>query len=313
MARTVRVIAHGKAAADELLRAAVLAVRERGHSVGVRVTWEAGDAARFAREAVRDGVETVVAAGGDGTLHDVLQGLVADGPQRRTALGVIPMGTANDFASAAGLPAGDPVGALEFIAGGRPTLIDVGRVNGRYFVNVASGGFVTEVTASTSDEMKTVLGGAAYLLKGLFSVGSIQARPARLNAPAWEWEGNLYVLAVGNGRQAGGGFKLFERAALDDGLLDVLLIPEVPLDQLLGLFTLVTSGSLPEDHPHLTYRQVPRLAVEAPDGMRFNLDGEPYQGTSFRFEVVPRAVPFHLPAGAPLADGQSAPQGPNPP
>src|SRR4051812_32914717 len=116
MPRSIRVIAHGKAAHDEALRAAVLALRDRGHAVDVRVTWEAGDAVRFARETVRDGVEAVAAAGGDGTLHEVLQGLLADGAPGTTALGVIPLGTANDFARACGIPVGDPATALEIIA-----------------------------------------------------------------------------------------------------------------------------------------------------------------------------------------------------
>jgi diacylglycerol kinase family enzyme len=149
------------------------------------------------------------------------------------------------------------------------------------------------------EQVLGLLGGVAYLLTGLVSWGSIQARPVRLKAPTLTWDGNLYVLAVGNGRQAGGGFRLCDRAKLDDGLLDVLVIPEVPLEQVLGLLGELLAGQTPDDPEHLLYHQVPWLEVEAPDGMPFNLHGEPLQGNSFRFEVLPRQIRFFLPAGQP--------------
>jgi diacylglycerol kinase family enzyme len=110
----------------------------------------------------------------------------------------------------------------------------------------------------------------------------------------------LYVLAVGNGCQAGGGFRVCDRAKLDDGLLDVLIVPELPFDQALATIGNLMTGTQPPDAEHLPYHRVPWLDVEAPDGMRFNLDGEPIEGRSFRFEILPRHLPFVLPAHAPL-------------
>src|SRR5262249_53730094 len=137
-ARSLRVIVHGKAAGNELLRSAVGQVRQRGHRVEVRVTWEPGDAVRFAAEAVAAGPDAVVAAGGDGTLNEVVNGVVAEGLPARCPVGVLPLGTANDFATACGIPADDLTAALLLAAEGTPTPIDLGRVNGRVFVNVAS-------------------------------------------------------------------------------------------------------------------------------------------------------------------------------
>jgi lipid kinase YegS len=237
----------------------------------------------------------VVAAGGDGTINEVLHGVVQAGLPVRPALGVVPMGTANDFAAGVGLPLGDPVAALKLIAETEAVPIDLARMGDRYFLNVASGGFGSEVTAATPEGMKKLLGSVAYLLTGLVSWGSIQARSVRLAGPRLAWEGNLYVLAVGNGRQAGGGFRLCDRARVDDGLLDVLVVPEVPLEQVTGLLGELMAGHTPADAEHLLYHQVPWLEVEAPDGMQFNLDGEPLQGTAFRFEVLPGQVRFFLP------------------
>src|SRR5262245_59747809 len=112
--RRLRVVAHARAATDELA-VAVEALRERGHRIDVRVSDAPGAAARLAAEAARDGVETVVAAGGDGTLNEVVNGLGRVAPAARPALGVVPGGTANDFAVAAGIPRGDPQAALELV------------------------------------------------------------------------------------------------------------------------------------------------------------------------------------------------------
>jgi lipid kinase YegS len=299
--RNIEIIAHAKVAADPALSAAVEAVRRRGPSVTLHVTANAGDAERLAIEAAVAGTDAVVAAGGDGTLNEVLHGIVKAGLPARCGLGIVPGGTANDFAAGCGIPTTEPLDALELIAGSDPVPIDVGRLGERVFLNVASGGFGTEITATTPPELKQLLGGVAYLLTGLASLGSVQAKPARLRGPGLDWSGHLFVLAVGNGRQAGGGFRLCERAKLDDGLLDVCVLPDVPFLEMLGqLGELMTAETTPAEDSPLRYHQVPWLEVEAPDGMQFNLDGEPLHGTSFRFDVLPRQLPVFLPPGAPL-------------
>ena len=265
------------------------------------MTWERGDAEHFAAEATGTGTEVVVAVGGDGTLHEVVNGVLA-GESPSCAVGVVPLGTANDFATACGLPSADPLGALKRIAAGTPRRIDVGRIDGRYFINVASGGFGAEVTAQTPEERKHLLGRAAYLLTGLAHVKNIQPRPVCLVAPGLSWEGTMYALAVGNGRQAGGGFQVCPRARLDDGLLDVLVIPELPRLELFRLLNdlLLRQGlSLPSQE-QIIYRQVSSLQVETEADLQFNLDGEPLRGRTFRFGVLPASLPFFLPPEASL-------------
>lgn len=299
--RSIEIIAHAKAAVDAALIAAIEAIRRRGHAVTLNVTAAVGDAERLAAEAAAGGPDAVVAAGGDGTLNEVLHGIVKAGLPARCGLGIIPGGTANDFAAGCAIPA-DPLDALELIVNADPVPIDIGRLGERVFLNVASGGFGTEVTTATPPELKQLLGGAAYLLTGLFSWDSVTAKPVRLRGPGLKWSGNVYVLAVGNGRQAGGGFRLCERAKLDDGLLDVFVLPDVPFLEMLGLLgELMTAAVAPDADSPLQYHQVPWLEVEAPDGMQFNLDGEPLCGDSFRFDVLPRQLPVFLPPGAPLA------------
>ena len=189
----IRIILHGKAAGVDAIRDAVLALRHEGHTIEVRVTWEAGDTIRMAQEAVRDGVGALVAGGGDGTLSELVDGLLLeeeDGRPRR-GIGVLPYGTANDFATACGIPRDDPLAALGLVAQRRPRLIDIGRLGDRAFVNVATAGFGATVTNETPEDLKRLLGGAAYLLTGLTRFGAIGAEHGRFVAPDFEWEGNF--------------------------------------------------------------------------------------------------------------------------
>jgi lipid kinase YegS len=294
MPRRLHLIVHAKVAADTGLMAAVEAVRGRGVTVVEQVTDAPGSAARLAEAATRAGADVVAAAGGDGTLHEVVHGVARAGLPSRCAVGVVPLGTANDFAAAAGIPLGDPLAALDLVATAEPTPIDLGRVGDRFFLNVASGGFVTDVTAETPEAMKRLLGGVAYLLTGLVSVGSIEAKEVHVRGPGVDWDGKLYVLAIGNGCRAGGGFRICDPTRLDDGLFDVLVIPELAIDRALAVLADLLAGR-PPDAGEVRRWQAPWLEVEAPGGIRFNLDGEPVAGDSFRFDVLPRRLRFVVP------------------
>ena len=155
-------ILHGKQGLNEDVRAAVLARREQGWELAVRVTWEGGDAQRLVKEALDGGYTRIIAGGGDGTLRDVAEAMA----QAKTdaSLALMPLGTANDFARAAGVPL-QPDQALALLDV-PARAIDLGRVGGQVFLNMATGGFGSQVTANTSEELKKVLGGAAYLFTG---------------------------------------------------------------------------------------------------------------------------------------------------
>lgn len=302
-ARTLSIILKQEAAEDDALREAVADLRSRGHTVDVRVMWEAGDAGRFATEAASNGVDVVVAGGGDGTLNEVANALSGAGFLGRCALGVLPLGTANDFAVACNIPIDDPLAALRLAAEATPTRIDLGRMNERLFVNAASGGYGAEVTAQTPPGAKKFLGGLSYLLAGLAHLGDLTAHPTRVTAPGFEWEGALVGFTVGNGRQAGGGFKVTPRALLDDGLLDVVLFPEVPLQALGALAKDLLGPATDAPYQHLITCQAPWVAFEVVEPIQVNLDGEPAQSTSFHFGVHDERLAICLPPSAPLQSG----------
>jgi lipid kinase YegS len=265
--------------------------------VDVRVTWEAGQAALFAKEAAERGVEVVVAGGGDGTINEVVQGLLTGG-ERIPALAVLPLGTANDFARNLGLPLGDPRAALEVTAAQELSFIDVGLVNNRPFVNVASGGLGAEITQRTPDAMKNLLGGAAYSLTGLLAAPDLAPYDCRLTIEGQSIELAITTLAVGNGRYAGGGFAVAPRAELDDGLLDLVIVPAVPLAELPTLVGELFQPGAAENQ-HILYQQLAAFELAFATDFPINLDGESISARDYRFSLLPRHLRVCCPAKEP--------------
>ncbi|HKS04393.1 MAG TPA: YegS/Rv2252/BmrU family lipid kinase, partial [Chthoniobacterales bacterium] len=161
--KRVHLILNGKVAGNDALRVAIARQRAAGHRIDVRLTWEKGDAQRFVSEAGE--VDLLVAAGGDGTLNEVVHGLMTLSEGARPSLGIVPLGTANDFAIGCDIPR-DPAKALALCMRGEGVPIDLGKANGHWFVNAASSGFAAEITATTSPELKRLLGPAAYTVMG---------------------------------------------------------------------------------------------------------------------------------------------------
>lgn len=318
MHRRMILVMHGKAAADERFRAAVETVRTLGHRVRVLVTWEGGDARLLARE-VRCMVEageadTIVAVGGDGTLNDLVWGAMEKGPfPDAGSLAVLPAGTANDFARSIGFDPATPEETLLRIAEADPVPIDVGTCKTeeglRFFLNVATAGYGSQVTAMTDPLLKRVLGSIAYVLTGIGRASEIEPVKARISAPGFAWEGAFATLAIGNGRQAGGGFVLCPAARLDDGLLDLALLPAEAVGGLGDALTVGVEGMEAIDDRMVRVR-ADRFTIEACDPAPFNLDGEPVSGRRFVFGLLPKAVRFHI-GETDLAGShiQTAPQG----
>nr|WP_153020638.1 lipid kinase YegS [Pseudomonas sp. BMS12] len=296
-ARKALLILHGKQAQNEEVRTAVMALRASGWELAVRLTWEAGDAARLVAEALVAGYSTLIAGGGDGTLREVAEALaLAEGD---ASLALLPLGTANDFCRAAGIPLA-PAEALALLdAAARP--VDLGEVDGQLFLNMATGGFGSQVTANTSEELKNLLGGAAYFLTGLTRFAEVHSAFGRFSGPGFAWEGDFLALGIGNGRQAGGGHVLCPQARIDDGLLDICIVP-ASQDMVGTLGTLLSGGMLGVESVSVSAR-LPWLEVETPEGLDINLDGEPLEGRRLRFSARAKALRLHLPSNSPLLSG----------
>ena len=298
-------ILNGNSASDDDLREAVSRIRAQGVTLDVRVTWESGDAARHVAEAIDDGVETIIAAGGDGTLSEVATSMArreeaaADLP----TLGMVPLGTANDFASAAGLP-DKPLAALELLSTLPAVPIDLVRLEAddgeHWCVNVASGGFGTQVTVEAHDGLKKVLGGFAYLITCMFKLGKMETIGIRAEGPDFAWEGEMIALGIGNGRQAGGGHALCPDALLDDGQMDLTIVPELSGEVAAVFETWLADGKGAALEQAAVRSQMPWLRIEAPEPLTLNLDGEPVTSRRFDIECVSRRIRVHLPPECPM-------------
>ena len=305
-------IINGKSAGDDDLRAAVQAMRERGTHIDVRVTWEEGDAARHVAEAIEDGASTIVAAGGDGTLSEVATALASGQVPADVlpSLGLVPMGTANDFATAGDIP-DEPLPALELIAAQPAQPVDLLRLDAggatHWAANMVSGGFGTQVTVETPEGMKKLLGGLAYLLTGLSKLGRIEPSRASLRGPEFDWEGDFIALGVGNGRQAGGGQALCPDAVVDDGLLDLTVIPELSGEIAATMRAVVSEGKAAALERVATRVRLAWVEIVAEAPLALNLDGEPVESTRFRIDCAPRRVRMHLPPDSPLRSQPAAP------
>jgi lipid kinase YegS len=293
--KRVRLILNGKVAGNDALRVAVARQRDAGHHIEVRVTWEKGDARGFVSEA--GNVDLLIAAGGDGTLNEVLHGLMNLSEATRPILGIVPLGTANDFATGCGIPR-DPAKALALCMRGKGVPIDVGKANDHWFINAASSGFGAEITATTSPELKRLLGPAAYTVMGAVLAINVRQYQGRLTLPNREIIGSGPVAIVGNGRQSGGGIQVAPRASIDDGLLDVLVVRQISPTALLAAARELQQ--LPPDGEYISYWQTPWLEVHPEEAIPVNLDGEPLRFSSVRYEVVPKAIQLIVPANCPL-------------
>lgn len=293
--KRVLLILNGKVAANDGLRAAVARHRGAGHRIEVRVTWEKGDARRFASEACE--LDLLIAAGGDGTLNEVVHGLMDLSVAARPILGIVPLGTANDFATGCGIPA-DPAKALALCMKGDGVSIDVGKANDHWFINAASSGFGAQITATTSPELKRLLGPAAYAVMGAILAINLHHYQGRVIVPEREITGSGPIAIVGNGRQTGGGIQVAPRACIDDGLLDVLVVRQISPTALLAAARELQQ--LPPDGEYVSYFQTPWIEVHPEEAIPVNLDGEPLSFSSVRYEAVPKAISVIVPANCPL-------------
>ena len=286
--RKYALIMHGARAGSPELRHLVSWVRAKGHHISPHVTWEAGDATRFARRAAGRGVDAVIAAGGDGTINEVLNGIAGfDVP-----LGIIPVGTANDFARQAGIPP-DVDHAMDVILRRPPVRVDTLTMNGRRFLNVSSGGVGAEATAETRADAKESLGMLAYAITGARKLRELMPRQGTVRGPGFDFEGEFLLFAVGNARVTGGGIAITPRASVTDGLLDFCLVEALPRAEFARLALRIRNGEH-LDHPAVRYAQLSEVTVEGAEPISVNVDGEPCGDRVLEYRVRKGDLLLHV-------------------
>ncbi|MEU5158084.1 diacylglycerol kinase [Streptomyces sp. NPDC020875] len=267
---------------------AARALRDAGFSVRTVLGEDAPDALRRAREAVAAGTGALIAVGGDGLVSLALQA-VAGTP---TPLGVIAVGTGNDFARTLGLPVRDPAAAgrlaAEVLKGGGAREIDLGRAGDRWFGTVLASGFDSRVN-ERGNRMGRIAGRFTYDLALLAELAALRPIPYRLgldDGPDLEVEAIL--VAVGNGDSYGGGMRICAGAVPDDGLLDVTVVAACDRRTLLRVFPRVYQGTH-LDHPKVTVHRVRSVRLAA-EGLTAYADGERLGSLPLTAECVPGAL-----------------------
>ncbi len=293
---TIRVILNGKKAEIPELRNAVMNMRKQGFDVQVRVTWESQDMARFVNEAVSDGIARLAVAGGDGTINEAVCAIVNIDEAQRPELAIIPLGTANDFATANRIP-NSVYDALALAIEGQPHLIDCVKANERCFINIATAGFGAEITAETPVELKNFLGGGAYTLTGVVKALGFKPYDGTITVDDGSYQGGILLGAFCNGRLAGGGQLLAPNAMIDDGLMDLTLVCPFLPHELPKVIEEINNPTITGDF--VKHTRTSWLEIDFPNQLPLNLDGEPYRSRKVSFEMLPKSISLVLPKDCP--------------
>lgn len=265
-----------------------------GNHVTVFPTQESGDGTRFV-EAYAEEYDRVVCVGGDGTLNEVVAGLMALPEKSRPILGYVPAGTTNDFASTLGIsPRMEE--SMRQIIDGEPFYCDIGRFNGQYFTYVAAFGLFTEVAYSTSQPLKNMLGHFAYILEGVISLASIRSYHLKVEVDGELIEDTFIYGQISNSTSVGGVMDIGRTGVqLDDGLFEVLLfrMPTNPIE-LNEIITALMRQKI-ADCPRIYFRRASHVRVLSEEPVAWTLDGESGGETAdATAEIMPHAIALSL-------------------
>lgn len=241
-----------------------------GYETSAHATTSEGDAIKAAKIAVERRYDLVVAAGGDGTISEVINGLAEQ--EYRPKLGIIPVGTTNDFARALCIPR-DIKKAVDAILAEQSMFLDIGRVNDRYFMNIAGGGKLTELTYEVPSRLKTMLGQLAYYMKGIEMLPSLKPTRVKIEYDGQVLDDDIMLFLVSNTNSVGGFEKLAPSAKFDDGYFDLIILKKMNLAEFIRIASLALRGAHLDDK-NVIYTQAQSIKVTPEDKMQLNIDGE---------------------------------------
>ena len=291
MARQIALLTNPTSGKGKGRRTAAIALprlKEAGFEVQELVGDDAADALDLARQAVADGVESLVVCGGDGMVHLAVQAVAGTG----TNLGIIPGGTGNDVARYFDIPRNDPQAAADIVVGSRVRSVDLARAGATYFVTVMAAGFDSKVN-ERANAMAWPKGQMRYNLATLAELRVFQPLPYTLVLDGEEHRLDAMLVAVGNGASFGGGLRITEGALLDDGLLDVVVIRPMSKRKLVASYPRLFTGTIAEI-PEYEHHLVKEVTVAAP-GIVAYADGERIGSLPLTVEVAPAALRVLVP------------------
>ncbi len=280
-------------------REAIRAALEKAGAAGTFVSTErAGHGITLAEDAAKDGAEAVVAIGGDGTVNEVVNGLLRVPEARRPAFGVVPDGTGNDYGFLLGLRPGDLDGAARVIAAGATRVLDAGEVNGRFFANGVGLGFDGAV-AQTAASVRYLKGFPAYLWSVFAVLASWENFELTMTADGRSISGRAFLAAVANGPRSGGGFLLAPDAKPDDGVFDVCRLGDLGKLEALRHLPKALDGSH-KGLPWVTILRAREVVLASDRPLTAHVDGNLATGVAhpdpLRIRILPRALRVLAPA-----------------
>lgn len=253
----------------------ILAVFEKaGYETSAYATTPKPNSARDeAKRASLAGFDLIVAAGGDGTINEVVNGIAP--LSHRPKLAIIPAGTTNDFARALHIPREDPIEAAKIVLKGQTFQMDIGQAADKYFMNIAGGGLLTELTYDVQSDLKTIFGYLAYLVRGAELLPRIKPIDMDLEFDGGSFKGkaSMFLLAMTN--SIGGLERIVPDAKLDDGNFTLIIVKTSSIVEIVQLLAKVISGGRHINDPRIIYRKTNKLvATPVKEKMQINLDGE---------------------------------------
>lgn len=239
-----------------------------------RTTPEPQSAENEARRVAQAGFELIVAAGGDGTLNEVVNGIAP--LSKRPQMAIIPGGTTNDYARALKIPRNDPVAAARVILKKQTLPMDIGRAGEHYFMNIAGGGSMSELTYEVPSEYKSILGYLAYLVKGAEMLPRIKPMNMHLEYDDGVYDGAVTLFLSGLTNSVGGFEQVAPDSELGDGKLALLIVKDTNMAEMLVLIAKALNGGKHINDPKIIYTKTRKLVVKPNDDQRImiNLDGE---------------------------------------
>ncbi|MBI5974744.1 diacylglycerol kinase [Staphylococcus canis] len=245
-------------------------MEQAGYETSTYATQSIGDATEEAARVINQNFDLLIVAGGDGTLNEVING-IAEKPNR-PKLGLIPMGTVNDFGRALHLPT-DIFEAVDVILKGKTVHVDIGKMNSRYFINLAGGGKITEVSYEAPSKLKSIVGPFAYYIKGFEMLPQMNAVNVRIEYDGEVFEGDIMLFLLGLTNSMAGFEKLVPNAKLDDGMFTLLIVEKANIAELGHIMTLASRGEHIH-HPKVHYYKAQAVNISSFSDMRLNVDGE---------------------------------------
>ncbi|MDR5658897.1 diacylglycerol kinase family lipid kinase [Serpentinicella sp. ANB-PHB4] len=259
-------------------------MKKHGLKHEIKITSRVGEAKQLAKDAISSHIDTIVAVGGDGTIHEVLNGMVNSNKN----LGIIPAGTGNDLARTLGLPL-DIEESLDKIIEGKIKKIDIGCFNEEYFINFASVGLDALIASEANKIKKLIASKYAYILSVILSLTRFKSPKLKIRIDDLYMEKDIMLVAICNGAYYGGGMKIAPKADLQDGCFDICIVNKMNKLKLLWLFPSIFKGN------HIKYKDVEmfkgrKVEIDYEGYIEVNTDGEIKNARPVCLEIMNKKI-----------------------